>query len=191
MNNENQLAQTLKDVREQLTFIEKTLNKAIILPGPTGESNTLYLESRGTLACVRCKYTSFNFWMLATLSALAAGNCVTAIVEHKYLEETQTIANMLISAGLPNGVFQVVKLGHISTLLQHPSLAGAMVENTSPLKQFVGEIIAARQGAILPLITAYNNRSLFYRMVTEKTVTIDTTAAGGNASLMTMESNIA
>lgn len=187
---ESELPQTLVDARAQLSFIEKTLNKATLLPGPTGETNTLYLESRGTLACLRCKDTPFNFWMMAVISALSAGNCVTAVVDNKYLAEVQAIAGALAQAGLPSGVFQVIKLGHLPTLLEHPSLAGAIVDNASPLKQLVGQTIAARKGAILPLITAYTNKSLFYRMVTEKTVTIDTTAAGGNASLMTMESNV-
>ncbi len=188
---ENELAPMLTDARQQLLFIEKQLASAKILPGPTGESNTLYLESRGTLACVRCQATSFNYWMMSVISALAAGNCVIAIVDDEFLAETQAIADLLTASGLAEGIFQVAKFGHIDVILNHPSLAGAIVDNVSPFKQRVGEIIAARKGAILPLITAYNNESLFYRMVTEKTVTIDTTAAGGNASLMTMESNIA
>jgi len=190
LSQEDELAQTLTDARGQLLYIEKQLAKAKVLPGPTGESNILYLESRGTIACVRCQQTSFNFWMMATLSALAAGNCVVAVVDDKYFAETQEIHSVLLQAGLPKDVFLVTKLGHIETVLNHPILSGAVVDNASPLKQFVGEKIAARQGAILPLITAYTNESLFYRMVTEKTVTIDTTAAGGNASLMTMESNV-
>ena len=188
---EAELPTTLAAAREQLLFIEKALNKATQLPGPTGESNTLYLESRGTLACLRCQETPFTFWVISVISALAAGNCVIAVVDNEFQAEAQTIAELLNDAGLPKGVFQVAKLGHLPTVLTHQALAGAIVDNESPLKQLVGEAIAARKGAILPLITAYTNQNLFYRMVTEKTVTIDTTAAGGNASLMTMESNVA
>ena len=189
-NQASELAQTLTDARQQLLFIEKTLASAKLLPGPTGESNTLYLESRGTLACLRCKDTSFNFWMMSVISALTSGNNVVALVDKAYFAETQAMSDLLEQAGLAQGIFQVIKLGHIDSVLTHPTLAGAVVDNASPLKQRVGEVIAARKGAILPLITAYTNESLFYRMVTEKTVTIDTTAAGGNASLMTMESNM-
>jgi len=190
LSSESELIQTLTDARSQILFIEKQLAAAKVLPGPTGESNTLYLESRGTVACLRCKNTSFNFWMISVISALSAGNCVVAVVDNQYLAETQAIANILKQAGLADGVFQVVKIGHINTVLNHQSLAGAVVDNSSVLKQFSGEKIAGRKGAILPLITAYTNENLFHRMVTEKTVSIDTTAAGGNASLMTMESNV-
>jgi RHH-type proline utilization regulon transcriptional repressor/proline dehydrogenase/delta 1-pyrroline-5-carboxylate dehydrogenase len=186
---EEQLAQTLVDARTQLLLIEKKIANPTVLPGPTGESNILHLESRGTVACLRCADTPFNFWMISVISALAAGNCVVALVDNQYLSEAQAINSLLTQAGLPANVFQVVKLGHLPTLITNPHLAGAVVDNASPLKKLIGETLAARSGAILPLITAYTNSGLFDRLVTEKTVTIDTTAAGGNASLMTMEAS--
>lgn len=187
---EGELSATLGDLRAQLLLIEKRLATPTILPGPTGESNILHLESRGTLACLRCANTPFSFWMMSVVSALTAGNCVIALVDKQYAAEANTIAELLKQTGLPLGVFQVVTLGNLPTLLNAPALAGAVVDNQSPLKKLIGETIAARKGAILPLITAYTHTSLFERMVTEKTVTIDTTAAGGNASLMTMEANV-
>lgn len=187
LQQEGALEDVLADGRKQLLLIEKELASATTLPGPTGESNTLYLESRGILASIRCAETSFKFWMTSVISAIATGNTVIAIADETYLREVQAVADMLSEAGLPEGVFQVIKQGQIENVLNHPYLAGAIVDNKSPLKKFVGETIAARKGAILPLITAYTNDSLFKRLVTEKTVTIDTTAAGGNASLMTME----
>lgn len=184
------LPATLTAVREQLSFIEQQLSKANELPGPTGESNTLYLESRGTLATVRCQQTCFQHWLMSIATGLATGNCIIAVVDKQYLSETQAVAEKLIQAGLPSDVFQIATLGHLPTILNHQALAGAIVDNTSEFKHYVGEKLAARKGAILPVITAYTAKSLFHRMVTEKTVTIDTTAAGGNASLMTMESNV-
>ena len=127
--------------------------------------------------------------MNAVVTALASGNCVVAIVDEQYLEETQAISHAFKLAGLPAGVFQVLKLGQIENLLNHPALAGAITHCESPLSQYVAETISARTGAILPMISTHANEALFHRLVTEKTITIDTTAAGGNASLMTMESN--
>lgn len=187
---EGELSSTLKELRAQLLLIEQRLAKPTVLPGPTGESNILHLESRGTLACIRCSNTSFKFWMMSIVSALTSGNCVISAVDNSFIAEAKTISDLLIQAGLPSGVFQVVSLGNLPTLLSTPELAGAIVDNQCPYKKVVGETIAARKGAILPLITAYTNKGLFERMVTEKTVTIDTTAAGGNASLMTMEANV-
>jgi RHH-type proline utilization regulon transcriptional repressor/proline dehydrogenase/delta 1-pyrroline-5-carboxylate dehydrogenase len=184
---ESELPSTLVAARAQLLMIEKALAAPTLLPGPTGESNSLVLESRGIVTCLRCEATPFTFWMMSIISAIAAGNCVVALVDKKYLDEAEAISSILMQTGLPTGVFQVAQLGHLPRLLSHQYLAGAVVDNASPLKKLIGEKLAARQGAILPLITAYTNKGLFQRLVTEKTITIDTTAAGGNASLMTME----
>ena len=76
---------------------------------------------------------------------------------------------------------------HLPVLLAHDDLAGVVVEAQSPLKRYISGQIAARDGAILPMITAQTPNILFNRLVMEKTVSIDTTAAGGNTSLMTMD----
>ncbi|MCF6194928.1 MAG: hypothetical protein L3J46_11415, partial [Kangiellaceae bacterium] len=73
-----------------------------------------------------------------------------------------------------------------SLLIQHQRLAGAILDPSSDWQSYVAQQLAKRDGAILPLICEYDIERLFYRMVTEKTISIDTTAAGGNTSLMTM-----
>ena len=121
---------------------------------------------------------------------MASGNCVFALVDDIYLPEAEAIKSLLIQAGMPEGVFQILSLGHLPVLLADSRLAGAVVDHHSALKQLSGEILGGRSGAIVPLITASSYSTLLERLVTEKTITIDTTAAGGNASLMTMESNV-
>ncbi|MFT4928537.1 MAG: RHH-type proline utilization regulon transcriptional repressor/proline dehydrogenase [Phenylobacterium sp.] len=170
----------------QLLMIEDQLAEPTVLPGPTGESNKLYLESRGIVACLRDADTSFDFWLMSAITALAAGNTVIAVVDEQHLAQTQACRMALLKTGINGAIFQVVKLSRISLLLTHPQLAGVVVDSASPMKKWLGGQLAARDLAILPLITAPTHRSLFQRLVTEKTVTIDTTAAGGNASLMTM-----
>ena len=189
LSDEGVLATSLTAARQQLIFAEKALANPTVLPGPTGESNTLHLESRGTVSVLRCPDTSFEFWLVSVVSALAAGNSVIALVDEAYQTESETIASLFEQVGLPRGAFHVITINYLNNVLTAPEIAGVVVDNNSSLKYYVGEQLAARQGAILPLIQAYANESLFYRLVTEKTVTIDTTAAGGNASLMTMESN--
>jgi RHH-type transcriptional regulator, proline utilization regulon repressor / proline dehydrogenase / delta 1-pyrroline-5-carboxylate dehydrogenase len=188
---ESDLPAAIAKARSQLLFIEKELKAPKTLPGPTGESNILYVESRGNLVCLRCADTPFSFWLVSVISALASGNTVTVSVAPEFEAEAKAMRQLLSAAGLPEGVFTVTTTGDLPTVLTHDNFAGAVVDNTTPFKYYVGETIAARSGAILPLITAHNDHELFHRMVTEKTVTIDTTAAGGNASLMTMESNVA
>ena len=45
---------------EQLIDIEKRLKKPKVLPGPTGESNILYLENRGNIICFADENVSFH-----------------------------------------------------------------------------------------------------------------------------------
>ena len=177
---------TLVAAHAQLLMIEEKLSGPTVLPGPTGESNKLYLESRGIVGCLRDADTSFDFWLMSVITALAAGNIVVAIVDEQHLAQSQACRMALLKTGISSSIFQIVKLARFPALLSHEQLAGVVVDSTSPMKKWVGEQLAARDNAILPLITAQSNHNLFERLVTEKTITIDTTAAGGNASLMTM-----
>ncbi|QDP02373.1 bifunctional proline dehydrogenase/L-glutamate gamma-semialdehyde dehydrogenase PutA [Thalassotalea sp. PS06] len=184
---EDDLNTALQAARKQLNIFETALSNPITLPGPTGESNKLYLESRGTLVAVRDSQTSFEYWLVSIVSSLVAGNTVVSAVSDEYLNEAIAIESALQKLGLVKGIFQVVSLGQLPEVTMHPSLAGAICGPQSALVAYLAEQLAARTGAILPVISPEQYDALLHRLVTEKTITIDTTAAGGNASLMTME----
>jgi len=186
---ESDLQQVLAAARGLLANIEKELAGPIALPGPTGELNRLFLEARGVVACVRDDSACFRYWLLSVLTALAAGNAVVAVVEDKDSSEAEAIRKVLTGASLPAALFSVVQLNQLKALINNPLVAAAVVEAGSAVKALTGELIAARDGAISPLITTPADERLLHRLVTEKTVTVNTTAAGGNASLMTMQDN--
>jgi RHH-type proline utilization regulon transcriptional repressor/proline dehydrogenase/delta 1-pyrroline-5-carboxylate dehydrogenase len=180
------LNRTLASARDQLINIEKRLKKPKALPGPTGESNILYLENRGVVICFADEKVSFNFWVISLVTALATGNSVVAVVSDLFYEEALAFRDKFIATGADKGVFQVAKLGHLETMLAHPALAGVVVESHCDLKHYMSEKLAQRSGAILPVITSEYFDNLIQRLLTEKTVSIDTTASGGNTSLMTL-----
>jgi len=180
------LNRTLASARDQLINIEKCLKKPKVLPGPTGESNILYLENRGVVICFADETVSFNFWVISLVTALATGNSVVAVVSDLFYEEALAFRDKFISTGADKGVFQVAKLGHLETMLAHSALAGVVVESHSDRKHYISEKLAQRSGAILPVITSEYFDNLIQRLLTEKTVSIDTTASGGNTSLMTL-----
>ncbi|MEH8019787.1 bifunctional proline dehydrogenase/L-glutamate gamma-semialdehyde dehydrogenase PutA [Rheinheimera metallidurans] len=186
---EPDLEQVLTLAQQKLQRVERELQKPTTLPGPTGESNTLVLDPRGILALVRDESSSFQYWLVAIITALAAGNAVITAVEETDIVEAEACIKALQLAGMPQNLLAVVRLDCLTTLLAHQDLAGAMVEVSSAVKPLCAELLAAREGAILPLITSPAGPRLLQRLVTEKTVTINTTAAGGNASLMTMADN--
>lgn len=176
----------LEKARQQLLMIERKLAEPAILPGPTGESNKLYMESRGVVVCMRDRDTSFEYWLLSVISALAAGNTVIALVDEKHMTQAQACFKAIQKTGVDKGIFQIAGLSQTEVILNHNHVAGVAIDTQSAMKTFISQMIAARKGEIIALITANTSTSLFYRMVSEKTITIDTTAAGGNASLMTM-----
>ena len=188
---EPDLEQVLTQAQQKLARAERELQKPINLPGPTGESNTLVLDARGIVALVRDDTSSFNYWLIAIVTALAAGNAVITAVEDTDVAEAEACIKALQQSGMPAQLLAVIKLDSLTTLLAHTDLAAAIVEVSSAVKPLCAELLAAREGAILPLITAPAGQRLLQRLITEKTITINTTAAGGNASLMTMADNMA
>ncbi|MGB1263356.1 MAG: bifunctional proline dehydrogenase/L-glutamate gamma-semialdehyde dehydrogenase PutA [Cognaticolwellia sp.] len=180
------LNRTLTSARSQLINIEKRLKKPQFLPGPTGESNILYLENRGTIICFADKNVSFHFWMLSIVTALATGNTVITVVSDLFYDEAIAFRDKFIATGEDKNVFQVARLRHLTTMLAHPALSGIVVDSNCDRKHFISEKLAERQGAILPVISSEYFDNLIQRLLTEKTISIDTTASGGNTSLMTL-----
>ncbi|NQZ86855.1 MAG: bifunctional proline dehydrogenase/L-glutamate gamma-semialdehyde dehydrogenase PutA [Colwellia sp.] len=180
------LSLTLTAARSQLIDIEKRLKKPKILPGPTGESNVLYLENRGNIICFVDKNSTFHFWVLSIVTALATGNTVITVVSDLFYDEAMAFRDKFIATGEDKNVFQVARLRHLSTLLAHPALSGVVVDSHCDRKHYISEELAQRKGAILPVISSEYMDNLIQRLLTEKTISIDTTASGGNTSLMTL-----
>ncbi len=162
------------------------MRKSTELPGPTGESNTLHIEPRGCVVCYADKSTSFNFWAISIITALGVGNTVITVASELFYEEANAFKNKFLATGVAEGVFQVAKPGQLQAILAHPHLAGAVVAARSSRFGYFSQQLAERDGAILPVISAEYYDTLIKRLVTEKTISIDTTASGGNTSLMTM-----
>ncbi|WP_085297391.1 bifunctional proline dehydrogenase/L-glutamate gamma-semialdehyde dehydrogenase PutA [Cognaticolwellia mytili] len=180
------LTLTLTAARSQLIDIEKRLKKPKVLPGPTGESNIIYLENRGNVICFVDKNSTFHFWVLSIVTALATGNTVVTVVSDLFYDEALAFRDKFIATGEDKNVFQVARLRHLSTMLAHPTLSGVVVDSQCDRKHYISEELAQRKGAILPVISSEYMDNLIQRLITEKTISIDTTASGGNTSLMTL-----
>ncbi|MEX2473933.1 bifunctional proline dehydrogenase/L-glutamate gamma-semialdehyde dehydrogenase PutA [Marinobacter sp.] len=141
------------------------------LPGPTGELNRLSNHPRGVVLCLGPdKETALQ----QAATALSQGNKVVVIAPD--VEDTVAQAS---KAGLPvvgsNGLLQ-------STALEQARGFSAVVSCAEkPLLREYRLALAKREGALLPLITEH---TLDQRFVIERHLCVDTTAAGGNASLI-------
>lgn len=143
-----------------------------LLPGPTGESNQLSKHPCGRVIVIANNKES---GLALTRSALSAGCAVLLICSEK-LERTEfdfessdkTLA--LIHAEFDTN--QIATLNNIEAVAFAGTASGAIE---------LRKAMAKRQGRILPLITHSDD---ILRFSTERHVCIDTTAAGGNATLL-------
>ncbi|WP_025917530.1 trifunctional transcriptional regulator/proline dehydrogenase/L-glutamate gamma-semialdehyde dehydrogenase [Herminiimonas sp. CN] len=147
------------------------LGTTLVLPGPTGERNTLSFAPRGGVLCAASGAGSLLNQMAA---ALATGNAVVVAAQ----------SATLIPSGLPKQVRQHIRISE--NLAQDAGIAIALVDGAqiaSILPQ-----LAARKGALIPSVeTTETGAIALWRLVAERALCINTTAAGGNASLMTLE----
>ncbi|MCP4331018.1 MAG: bifunctional proline dehydrogenase/L-glutamate gamma-semialdehyde dehydrogenase PutA [Gammaproteobacteria bacterium] len=141
------------------------------LPGPTGESNRLSLHPKGTVLCLG---PSADIAIAQAAQALGAG-CATLIVAPGVGE----LAQPLIDAGAPVAAVNGVIAAESLTSLR--DIAAIAAAGDSDWTRALRIALAQRPGAILPMETQLIAPE---RYVLERHLCIDTTAAGGNASLL-------
>ena len=149
-------------------YMETTLDGVRIdLPGPTGERNQLEFVPRGTVLCAPNDIASLLNQLAA---AFATGN--------------RALVLMGTIPALPAAVQERVRF--ISAReLDDSEFAIALVEQG--LEGDLRARLAARAGAIVGIVdTRAGAPVALWRLVAERALCINTTAAGGNASLMTL-----
>jgi len=147
----------------------------LMLPGPTGESNTLRHHARGAFVVLGRGEAG----LAAVVSALLAGN--SAI----WLSDDERARQALLRAGLPANALTLLPDSALPGLLAAPQLAGvALASSDADTAHSLSLALAARPGAILPLVTAAGHVRQLYRFTAEQTLTVNTAAAGGNAALL-------
>ncbi len=151
----------------------------LLLSGPTGERNIYHLAPRGPVLCVAASATGASAQLA---SVLASGN--TAL----FLAEKAARAWL---ADLPSDLEQ-----HLSCIdeaeLEQIEFAAMLFEGDNEALRQWNQRIAKHAGAIVPvqgLSTAALEAGADYvaaRLLTERSISINTAAAGGNASLMSI-----
>ncbi len=142
----------------------------IDLPGPTGEANTLTLAPRGRVLCLGPSPEAL-VWQV--VQALGAGNAVLAVAEGAV-----AALSPLTGKGLP--------LAAIDGQVEPHALARLAIDvvafsGDGGATRDLRRALAARDGPIVPLVTELDFPAAYCH---ERSVCVDTTAAGGNASLL-------
>jgi RHH-type proline utilization regulon transcriptional repressor/proline dehydrogenase/delta 1-pyrroline-5-carboxylate dehydrogenase len=140
------------------------------LPGPTGEANTLVTAPRGRVLCLG---PDADTLLAQVVQALAAGNAVLAVAP----DAVKALAS-LTGKGLPlaaiNGSVDPKDLRELAIdLVAFSGDAGTL--------RRLRRSLASRPGPIVGIVSEKINPMAY---VHERAICVDTTAAGGNASLL-------
>ena len=138
------------------------------LPGPTGETNTLAFVARDTIACRAARDDDL---LAQAIAVLALGRRPRLRID-RLPSALRTFAD--------DWDEDVDRLPRLDALLV--ALPGDALSRTK-------EAIAARPGplvAVVPWTVDTEPASTLWRLVRERCETVNTAAAGGNASLMTL-----
>jgi len=152
----------IAEVREAVDFLRyyaqqarKLFGHPEKLPGPTGESNELYLHGRGVFVCISPWNFPLAIFVGQVAAALVAGNAVIA----KPAEQTSLIGyaavKLLHEAGVPAAVLQYLP-GDGATvgaaLTRDPRVAGVAFTGSTETARAINRAMAARDAAIGVLI---------------------------------------
>jgi RHH-type transcriptional regulator, proline utilization regulon repressor / proline dehydrogenase / delta 1-pyrroline-5-carboxylate dehydrogenase len=161
---------------EAITAAAATDFGPVDLPGPTGEANTLLLAPRGRVLCLGLDEAAV---LAQAVQALAAGNAVLAVAPR-----AQASLSPLLDKGLPISVIDgTVDAGDLVRLDIDVVAISADVDTLRAIRR----ALARRSGPIVPLVSEVISPNAY---VHERAVCVDTTAAGGNATLLAAAESI-
>jgi RHH-type proline utilization regulon transcriptional repressor/proline dehydrogenase/delta 1-pyrroline-5-carboxylate dehydrogenase len=160
---------TVDDSVLQAAAVAHEADGAWLLPGPTGERNTWRCVPRGQVLCLADTAAAAE----AQIATVRAAGCQPLALER--------LRNAM---GNPAGVEWIAE-GAVDTT----ALGGVLCALLSAEVDLWRRRLAARGGALVRLIEAdASGRYPGYRLQAERVVSVNTTAAGGNTALMTLES---
>ena len=141
-----------------------------LLPGPTGESNRLTLHPRGHVLVLS---EGINNGMQQAVDALIAGCAVVLVVAEEHQLPQDALDHLPLA--VINGFVEP------DTIDALQSIDAIAVSAGTDITMDYKKQIAARYEHIMPVMCEVNNP---VRYTVERHVCIDTTAAGGNATLL-------
>ncbi|WP_066526793.1 bifunctional proline dehydrogenase/L-glutamate gamma-semialdehyde dehydrogenase PutA [Erythrobacter sp. CCH5-A1] len=155
------LLDSVLELREAVDFLRyyaaearRQFSAPTILPGPTGEENSLTLHGRGVFATISPWNFPLAIFIGMASAALAAGNAVIA----KPAEQTPLIAALAVKlcheAGIPPEALQLLPgAGEVGQLITaDPRLAGVAFTGSTETARAINRALANRDGPIATLI---------------------------------------
>ena len=164
-----------------------------VMPGPTGETNTLSAVGRGAFVIAADSEVPITAIVGFITCALVAGNSVILALSDQPIIADH-LCMSLKEVGFKKSVVCHVPYSELDELMKETSIAGVAFIGASAHAMDINQSLASRQGQISPLIvetdlqtlSTLTDSYLIYRFISEKTQTINVTAVGGNAPLLAL-----
>jgi len=166
------LFDALAELREAVDFLRyyaaearRQFGDPVLLPGPTGERNTLGLRGRGVFVCISPWNFPLAIFTGQVAAALAAGNSVIA----KPAEQTPLVAARAVelfhAAGVPGGVLNVLpgdgaEVG--AAAVADTRVAGVAFTGSTETARRINCALAERDGPIATLIAETGGQNAMF-----------------------------
>lgn len=155
-------------------------NTTYLLPGPTGEQNTYSLSPRQGILCLADNQSD----LLIQLAAIASIGSKALWLEEKLYRNTYTI--------LPKEITNIIRFVNPQDIFDKNRLFDTILYHgdTSKMREICTKI-ANQSEIIIPVYGFSKGQTKLFleRFILEKTLSINTTAVGGNTSLITLREN--
>lgn len=168
-----------------------SLDEVHRMVGATGESNDLYVTARGKTMVIGSESARAMAVLGQLIAALLTGN---EVILHcpSQVEMCNEAAKILYETGISDDVLSVANDSQTITLLHIDRLAQVAVSGNGSEIQTISQELAKTDGILTQVIAVSDMEGLsemltpdyLHRFVTERVKTINTTAIGGNASLL-------
>jgi len=176
----------------QLDQAAELIAETLAMPGPTGEANDLSTAGRGCYAIMAEGEQSLTALSGQLTAALVAGNTVLLCGTETQREMLHSLHTHLLESGIDPRVVQLVITQDDDQLCQSEQLAGIAFAGTTAQATSLNRKLSARKGALAQLVAetdlttlpVIGGRHYLLRFITERTRTNNTTAVGGNATLL-------
>lgn len=168
-----------------------SLDEVHRMVGATGESNDLYVTARGKTMVIGSESARAMAVLGQLVAALLTGNEVILHCPSQD-EMCHEAAKTLYETGISDDVLSVANDSQTITLLHIDRLAQVAVSGNGSEIQTISQELAKTDGILTQVIAVSDMEGLsemltpdyLHRFVTERVKTINTTAIGGNASLL-------
>jgi len=164
------------------------------MPGPTGESNVLSTSGRGPFVIMAKQDAPIEAFIALVSCALVAGNSVVMAALPEHEDIISTLEQVCIFSDIEMPIVAVKDSSELENIIINPAIAGVGYVGSEAEAIRLNRVLAERDGQIALLIVETDleglemvrDQSLVLRFITEKTLTTNVTAVGGNATLLAL-----